>query len=136
MVDYARMAQTTQRMIEANGRTVTFVRNQRDPDVSARPWRGGRETRSTLNADARIEDVLVIFLEPSSLVRFGIEITEDELQTKRIKEILLVADLSVNGEDLSTYDEVLDRGEHLHIKLVRELDPGPTKMFTVIGLAR
>lgn len=136
MVDYAKLKLTAQRLIENAGREVDIVRLQRTPDSLTKPWRGGATPRDDDEIEDIIEGVKVVFVEPSSLVRFGIEIKDDNAQGRHIDKICLVATESIADAELNEYDELRDGGTSYHIWLVRHLEPGPVRLFTVLGMSR
>lgn len=124
MVNYANLKSLAERLIEANGRTLTLVRrDQGNPAVTAQPWRASTEA-------AEISfDVKGVFTEfekedfDGSLVRRG---------DKRV----LVSDQSVLDESagaanlkIEDYDHILDGGVRWKILSVELIQPGPTRIF-------
>jgi hypothetical protein len=46
MADYVRLAATAKRLVESNGRPVSFVRLQDAPADPDKPWRGAADPRT------------------------------------------------------------------------------------------
>lgn len=124
MVNYANLKSLAERLIEANGRTLTLVRrDQGNPVNVAEPWRASTEAAEITIA------VLGVFTEfekedfDGSLVRRG---------DKRV----LIAEQSVvdnaggaSNLKIEDYDHILDGGVRWKILSVELIQPGPTRIF-------
>lgn len=64
MVDFDRLAATAERLIGANGRTVTLLKLNRQADDPARPWRGNPNYPNTGGDGAEIPGVVCAFVSP------------------------------------------------------------------------
>lgn len=132
-MDYERMAATTQRLIEKNGRRISILRLNRTPTDPSKPWRGGETPR---DPEAVKVDVKGTFVEPASLARYGFYERDDEL-VKRVTQYVLVAGNSVGQEkNFEEFDEVVDGDIHWKITRVRMLKPADRVMLYAIGVRR
>lgn len=137
-MDYAKMAQTALRLIEANGRVVDVVRIQRQPADPAKPWRGPNTPRVEDGSETEDVDkitVLASFVEPSSLVRFGFK-SEELDGTRRVEEVALIAAASLGGRDLTDFDEINDGAVAYKIELIRRIAPADVALLYMVGIRR
>lgn len=128
MVNYERLAATAQRLIEANGRTVTLFKKDRAPANPSQPWRGpGEEPEGTLSPVAAIVPVRGTGLG---------KMTKDEKGglSRNADMVALIASSSVAGVDLAEYDSLLDREQLFKIVEREELNPGSTSLIFSLGL--
>lgn len=132
MVDYSQLATTAKRLVDANGRSVTFVKMDRTPADASKPWRGAAAPTSSPAATLA---AIGVFVEPSSASRLGISSEESDL-VKRSTKIMIVALGSGSSEDLKDYDQVLDEGNYWKITAVEQLKPGDTSLLFFVGVAR
>lgn len=128
MVDYARLAATAKRLIEANGRTVTLYRNGREVADASKPNRGPARTAATpLTPKAA-------FVPPRG-TGFGFDLTLDPSLEESVDQVALIAADSVPGEDLETIDRLTDRLRPYQVVTVGRLQPGDRPVLFEIGVA-
>jgi len=66
MVDYVKLSATAKRLIEANGRVITLIQDNKVPASAAEPWKGatpGTETISSISG---------VFVPPNTVRQFGL----------------------------------------------------------------
>ncbi len=131
-VDYTALATTAKRLVDENGRSVTFRRLSRTLDDAAKPWRGSATPRTTV--DATVEGFAVV-VPPSAASALGLSTTDSEL-VKRSEQIMIVALGSTSTDDLATFDEVLDGTELWKIQQVETLKPAATTLLYFVGVKR
>ncbi len=124
MVNFASFRLLAERLIEANGRTISLVRrDQGNPVDPAKPWRGSTEA-ATITFD--VKGVFIEFEKEDfdgTLVRRG---------DKRV----LIADKSVTDEGggavnlkIEDYDHILDGGIRWKIMRAELIEPGPIRIM-------
>lgn len=128
MVDYARSLALAQRLINANGRTITLRQLSGTAADSDKPWEGPSDTTVTTAVTAKA--VFVPHNGQEDLGKFGVD---DEL-FKRFEQVALVASDGTN--DFNDFQQVVDGGRTWTIGLIRELRPGDTSIMYVLGLNR
>jgi len=124
MVDYASFRLLAERLIEANGRTLSLVRrDQGNPVVAAQPWRASTEAATITVA------VLGVFIE------FEKEDFDGTL-VRRGDKRLLIADKSVIDEGgaapnllIEDYDHILDATIRWKIITAELIEPGDTRIM-------
>lgn len=126
MINYTRMRATAVRLIEANGRTMTFTKLGSTPLNPAEPWREDSGVDDT--------DITVIVLESE----FENEDIDGTLVRRGDKKMLVAASsIEANAPsgadtDLEDYDELLDGGTPWKIERVLPTRPGePRVMYEV-----
>tara|TARA_R110000772_G_scaffold267648_1_gene392128 strand:- start:103 stop:489 length:387 start_codon:yes stop_codon:yes gene_type:complete len=128
MVDYVKLAATATRLVEANGRDLSFVQLLETPTDVAEPWRG--------NATPREASTIVlgsgVAVPPSSASTLGIHVADDHF-LKRADQILIC----VAEEDIENFDEVIDEGSTVwKITGVEKLRPSTTTILYFVGVKR
>ena len=124
MVDYVSFQNLAERLIEANGRTISLVRRDQDnPADPAKPWRGSTEAATITVV---VKGVFIEFEKEDfdgTLVRRG---------DKRV----LIADKSVIDEGgsaanlkIEDYDHILDGGVRWKIMKAELIEPGPLRIM-------
>jgi hypothetical protein len=137
MVDFDKLAETAQRLVEANGRDVVLFRKDRAPANAAQPWRG--PDMAAPDPAGGIGPVKIAFV-PASGSGFG-KVLEDQDPTIRIKidEVGLLAsnsfeDLGITFEQVEECDTLRD-GSHVYKIVSRgHLRPATKSMLFVLGL--
>ena len=131
MVDYVRLAQTAERLIKNNGRSISFVKLNETPANANRPWKGpgaGGETTLALNG---------VFVPPNTVRQFGLTALGEGTEFKDLvtfsQQIIIVA----QGEnDLREYTSVLDGSVRWGIIGLQVLRPGDTTLLGFVGVRR
>lgn len=123
--------------IQLSGRPVDLVRYNRDPDDPAQPWLGTSSPPDPAQGGATFSGVYVVFL-PKSGSRLS---RNQELQAdgwlKEIDAVGMIASLSVPGEDIGTFDAVVDGDRVWRILVAEELNPGTDgSILWELGLGR
>lgn len=125
-MNYDRIAQTAQRLVAKNGRSITLVKlnaTSADPD---KPWRGAEDPRGD---DAEELVVPAVFVGPTAL---GFAATSQDL-FKGCSQICIVATTA----DLIGFNEVLDAdGKRWKIAHIEKLKPAQTTLLYYIGVKR
>ena len=126
MINYTRMRATAERLIEANGRTMTFTKLGSTPANPAEPWR----------EDTGADDVEITALVLET--EFENEDIDGQLVRRGDKKMLVAASSietnAPSGADttLADYDELLDEGAPWKIMAVLPTRPGePRIMYEV-----
>ena len=125
MVNYVRLAASTKRIIESNGRDVILIRKSRTPGDAAKPWRGPAaltdETVGTIKAviyPAEEKD------GDGTLIRRGYYVA------------MLAHDSLSPSEDLSDLDSVNDGGIIYKVDKASIIGPGDVKIAYELNLKR
>lgn len=123
-LNYTRLRQTAERLIEENGRVLTLVRkDQGNPVDPAKPWRA-----STEESEITV-DVIGVFIE------YEKDEVDGTLVLRGDKRIL-VADKSVTDEggsasnlNIEDYSDIVDDGTRYRIINPAILEPGSLRML-------
>lgn len=124
-IDYAKMQQLAQRLIEQSGRSVTLQRLSRKSDDPDKPWRG---TADLTPAD---EEVIVsaVFLDTISSRYLGLTIQKEGFGDEGSAQYVIVSTLSAPANDLKVFDRLIDGYQAYQISAINILKPGGTEMF-------
>ena len=126
MADFSKMAAVAQRLIQANGRTVTIVRHGKNPQDSDKPWRGSSEyPAATVTGKAA-------FVAASDL---GYKVRDAE-NVKRADKVALFAAADDGGQALEDFDVIEDGASVWHIMRVEVLQPATTRLLYMFEVAR
>lgn len=132
MVDFVNLANTAQRLIEANGRQVTFRRDDRAPADPGKPYEGPAPTVTP--GDGEELTPIMAFVPPSG-AGLGILRMIDPTLREQFDEVGLVAANSLPaGTELERFDSVLDNGRPWRIGRVARLQPGTVPLLFAVGL--
>lgn len=129
MVDFTKLAATAQRLLGANGRSVTFIRHSQSLADAGKPWQGPTSARGTPD-ETSVQNA--VFVQPSSASQLGIASEQSDLVMKS-DQIMIVAPGTV---DLTIFQEVLDDGVYWKITGIEVLRPGATTVLAFVGVAR
>lgn len=133
MVDFNRLAATAKRLIEANGRDITFEQSDRTPSDATKPWRGVNQPNVAAGQATVTVKAAVV---PSTGGRFGRTRTADGDLVQTHDEVALVASDSLpSGVDLKQYDRVVDDTRSWRIVGVQELRPATKSVIFEVRLA-
>ena len=130
MVDYAKLADTAKRLVEANGRDVTLHRRSRTPAVAGEPWRGPAEAPE----DSYTVRAAIV---PASGSGFGtmFEDLPGDL-VRKVTEVAIVASNSLAaGDDPKQADSLVDGARAFKVQMVQELRPSTTSLVYLLGLS-
>lgn len=131
MVDFARLAQTAQRLIEANGRSVMLRKRDRTPADPAEPWRGPDTTPTPPDGD--VQTAIVAFVPPSG-TGFGRNRIIDGTLADSFDQIGLLAADSVPGIDIEDFSTVEDGTKAWKIENVKTLRPADQTIIYALSL--
>lgn len=132
MVDFAALAVTAQRLVEANARQVTLRRANTAPASAGEPWRGPAGTIADGSGGATLA-VLACFVPPGG-AGMGRELRSMiGALTVDADQIALIASRSA-GTDLSSFETVLDGGRTWKIVRADELRPASVSLLWVLYL--
>lgn len=130
MVDYNRLAATALRLINKNGRSISFVKLNETPADSDRPWNGPVAGETTI-------DLKGVFVPPNTVRQFGLTALGEGTEWKDLvtfsEEIIIVAQGEV---DLREYTKVVDRTERWGIIGMQVLRPGDVTLLAFVGVRR
>lgn len=138
MVDYAKLATTAQRLVEANGREVTLFKMNRDPDDSSKPWRG--PDTSDVPDDIEGGETLTVtaaFVGARG-TGFGRDARErDETIVKDGVQFALIATDSLpDGTNVREFNALKDGDELWRILFVGELRPSTAGLLWEVELSK
>ena len=126
MADFVRMAAVAQRLIQANGRTVTIIRHGKNPQDTDQPWRGSSEYPvATVTG-------IAAFVAASDL---GYKVRDAE-NVKRADKVALFAAADDGGQPLEDFDVIQDGDAVWHIVRCEVLQPGSTRLLYMFEVAR
>lgn len=123
-MDYVRIAALAKKLIEQNGRLVTFrqLATAVDPD---KPWRtDAPEVAASVDQKAAFVSLTARHL--------GIELTQDQLDT-RANQMLIAGTSTL---DLLQANQIVDGTETFAIQWVQIVKPGDTLVFYAFGIKR
>lgn len=130
MVNYVRLAKTAERLINKNGRTVTFRKTLVDPD-NEKPWNG---------SDAGFLDIPIkaVFVSPTTTQQFGLSALGEGTQYDDLfKHIQLTAMFSPGDHDIRQFTSVIDTdGSEYGVIAYQLLNPGDIKIIGYLGMRR
>lgn len=132
MPNYTNIAATAKRLVEDAGRSVTFVKQERNPTDANKPWRSvatpsnADSASLTGVAESRVSGIAVM-VDPSSARNLGIMIDQSD-EARRAEKVFIVASSSVNV-DLAEYDQVVDGTTVWGIVQVSELKPANVSLL-------
>ncbi len=129
MADLVKLVATAQRLIKANGRSVTIIRHDETLADAAKPWDGPTSARTTPDETSALD---AVFVPPASAVRLGLSTEQNDLII-RSEQIMIIAPGAV---DLTRFQEVLDGDVYWKITMVETLKPGPTLLLAFMGVKR
>lgn len=127
MADFVALAALAKRLIDANGRTVTIVKNGTTPQDTEQPWRGlsDYQTASVTGIGAFV---------PSTQLKTWEVSTVDN--TKRASNYVLFPASDDRGHLLEFFDELLDGDTRWKITSVEVLGPAGTRVLYMIKVSR
>lgn len=123
MVDYTSLAATAKRLIEKNGRTVTITKMSQTPADPAKPHRARNAA-----ADTSVTPTAVVVPFESEQVDGSNVMVDDKM--------VMVAQESVSGVDLESFDRLTDGSDEYDIVKVKKVNPGPTSVVYMIQVRR
>lgn len=126
-MDYAKLAATALRLIEATGRSVTFERLVKEAADPSKPWRGAQEQA----VDATLTQAAT-FVPPTG-AGLGKETVTPEMLA-RVQQVCLVGPSATF--DLNRTSAIIDGGVKWMVDWVYELKPGSTSLLFAIGVKR
>lgn len=129
MVDFVRLRLTAQRLIEANGRLVTF---RGDPLTAANP---SAPERGPDFSSGTSETAIVVFVPASGSGLGQIIVELGGTLLKGFDQIGLVADLSLTNP-ISTYNRIQDLSTVWKLEKVDTLQPEDDPLIHQLGLNR
>lgn len=126
MVDYVKLAATAERLIEANGRSVTVTQQGQTPTDPTKPWRG----QSTPVRDSVVGIAVVV--DPATM---GYEVQNVD-NVKRADMLVLFAANNDGGKSLENFDTITDGSIVWKILRTQVLKPGATRLLYIFEVAR
>lgn len=123
-MDYARLAALAKKLIEKNGRSVTFIQLAVSTDP-AKPWR----TDAPAIAASATQNAAFVSLSTRHL---GIELTQDQLEL-RANEMVLAGGSAL---DMLRVNQIVDGTETYAVQWVQTIKPGDTAVFYAYGIRR
>lgn len=126
MVDFVKLAATAERLIEANGRSVTVTKQGKTPVDPNQPWRGS----STPVLDSVTG--IAAFVSPGDL---GKVVTNVD-QLKRVDQVALFAANNDGGKLLEDFDTITDGSVIWKIHRAELLKPGATRLLYLFEVGR
>lgn len=123
-MDFLRMAALAKKLIEKNGRTVTF----RQLAVSADPAKPWRTDAPTFVATV-VQKAAFVSLSSRHL---GIELTQDQLNS-RANELVLAGSSTI---DMLHVNQIVDGTETFGVEWIQTVKPGDVAVFYAFGIKR
>jgi hypothetical protein len=125
MVNYVSLAATAKRLIEANGRNVTFSIKGETPLMPDKPWRGN----DPAGDNSFVAKAVIIPFEESD--------TEGSLVRRGDARMFVAAtSATVAGKSMREVDSVLDGTELWKVVDVNDITPGPTSVLYELHIRR
>lgn len=127
-----RLAATARRLIEANGRSVTFHKVDRAAEVALQPWRGPDDVPTP--PDGASITAIAVFVPVGS--GFGRTRVVDPTTQARTAQVCLVAHDSLpDGTVLEDFSTLVDGSSAFAIDSVEVLAPGGTRMIYALEVS-
>lgn len=123
MIDYVSLAATAQRLIGANGRDVTLVKQDRAPADSLKPWRAGG-----------VNDVSVGPLK-AVIVPFDSDDVDGSLVRRDDKRALVAAN-DTGVALIEQFDILVDGADQWRIVRVSTINPGDVRVVYDMQIRR
>jgi hypothetical protein len=121
-INYARLAQVAQRLIDENGRALTITLRPRTPVDLTKPWNGPNIAASaSITVTGVIGDDTEVDAK-GDLVRNG-------------QKLAYIAALDTDPALIEQYDVLTDGSDRWKIQKVDNVAPGPTRLVYVLTLA-
>lgn len=133
MVDYVAVAATAKRLIEANGRQVTFYAADQTDSDPTKPWLGPATVKSGAGTS-----LYGVFVPPNTVRQFGLTALgrgTDFDNLFRVSEQIGIV-FPEGGLDVRQFSIVEDGGIDWKIIGIQELKPGDLNVLAFVGLRR
>lgn len=124
-MDYVRLAALAKKLIEKNGRSVTFRQLSATPTDPTTPWR----TTAPAVAASATQNAAFVSLSSRHL---GIELTQEQLNL-RANEMVLAGGSAL---DMLKINQIVDGAETYAVQWVQTIKPGDTAVFYAYGIRR
>ena len=130
MVDYVRLAATAKRLIDKNGREISFVKLNETPIDPNRPWKG------TMSGDTLLT-LRGVFVPPNTVRQFGLTALGEGTEFKDLITFSEQIIITAQGEvDLREYTSVEDRDERWGIVGLQVLRAADVTLLAFVGVRR
>lgn len=133
MVDYVKLAATAKRLVEANGRQITFIREAETKADPLKPWEGPGPEGAAPPTEVPLYGV---FVPPNTVRQFGVtalgEGTEFDDVIAYSEQIAIVFP---ETNDLRTFTHIEDNGRWGIIGL-QVLKPADTLLLAFVAVRR
>lgn len=133
MVDYVKLAATAKRLVDANGRTVTLLREAETKADPLKPWEGPGEEDVTPPTEVSLKSV---FVPPNTVRQFGI--TALGQGTEFVDLVSWTEQIAIvfpEEYDLRTFTHMVD-GDRYGIIGLQVLKPGDTQLLAFMAVRR
>jgi hypothetical protein len=130
MVDYVKLANTAKKLINANGREITFIGKSQAASDPSKPWdgpTGGTDISLVLDG---------VFVPPNTVRQFGL--TALGQGTEYVDLISFSEEIIITfpgDNDLRNYIQVIDEVTY-GIVGIQVLKPGPLNLLAFVGIRR
>lgn len=129
MADHSKFLALARRLIDREGRSVTFGKLDASSADPERPWKTSGNNPANLTGAV---DCIAVFLPDGS--GFGKGIEDNDL-FKSSEQMLLVAP-PTTGEDLGAHNVVIDGTRRWKINVTKELKPADLTVLFAMGVSR
>lgn len=133
MVDYTKLAATAKRLVEANGRTITFIREAESRADPLKPWDGPGSEGS---APPTLVDLPGVFVPPNTVRQFGVTALG---QGTEFNDVIAfseqIAIVFPETHDLRTFTHVED-GDRWGIIGLQVLKPADVQLLAFVAVRR
>lgn len=138
MVDYAKLAATAKRLIEANGRSVTLFKSNTVPANAGQPWRGPDSSADPEEDEGGETLTVTVCFVPARGTNLSEEARErEETIVKDGVEYALIATNSLpDGTNVREFNAMQDGDNLWRVKFVGELRPGGTGLMWEAELSK
>lgn len=126
MVDFTKIAALAERLIEANGRSVTVTQQGSIPVDATEPWRG----QNSAPQDTAVGEAVFVDSSNSGYGMLNID------NVKRGNKICLFAANNATGKNLEDFDTITDGSSAWKIVRTEVLEPGATRILYMFEVSR
>lgn len=131
MVDYTRLAATSERLIRKNGREITFRKPSLTPVDATKPWNGPNPasfTQITLPA---------VFVPPNTVRQFGLTALGTGHEVVDLFSYIHKLFILFPGEnDITEYPIIIDEGLQFNVVAYQLLRPANNNLLAFVGARR
>lgn len=132
MVNYVRLAATSERLISNNGRNITFLKESTTLHDDQKPWDGPRNGLPSEEVTLK-----AVFAPPNTVRQFGLTALGEGLQVDDLFTFVETICIFFPGDhDIKKFRFVIDKSSKWNVVAFQLLQPADLKLVGYLGLRR